>query len=125
MVIDASAILAYLQDEEGSDLVEVALENGLISTITFTEILGKLVGKGVPAAQALADLEGLGLEVVNFDQSQAVQAAYFYARRNPYRLSLGDCAVLALGEHLGKPILTGEQDWAKLPDLRVAIHLIR
>jgi PIN domain nuclease of toxin-antitoxin system len=76
MVIDASAILAYLQDEEGSDLVEVALEDGLVSAITFTEVLGKLVGKGVPAVQALADLEGLGLEVV------------ILINRRPYRLPI-------------------------------------
>ncbi|MER3444706.1 MAG: hypothetical protein C4331_19390 [Meiothermus sp.] len=125
VVIDASAILAYLQNEEGAEAVEAALEAGVISAVTFTEVLGKLIGKGVPANQAEADLEELGLEVVDYGQELARAAAYFYARRSPYNLSLGDCAVLALGEHLGLPILTGEREWAKLPGLRVKAQLIR
>ncbi|MBF6594463.1 MAG: type II toxin-antitoxin system VapC family toxin [Thermaceae bacterium] len=123
--MDASAILAYLQNEEGAEKVEAALEHGIISAVTLTEVLGKLVGKGVPADQAEADLDELGLEVVDYDRELAKAAAYFYARRNPYNLSLGDCAVLALGEHLGLPVLTGEQEWAKLPGLRVKARLIR
>jgi len=125
VVIDASAILAYLQDEDGADRVEEALEGGVISAVTLTEVLGKLIGKGVPANQAQADLDELGLGVVGYDRELAKAAAYFYARRSPYNLSLGDCAVLALGEHLGRPILTGEQEWAKLPGLRVKVRLIR
>lgn len=124
-VIDASAILAYLQNEDGADKVEAALEQGVISAVTLTEVLGKLIGKGVPANQAEADLDDLGLGVVDYDRELAKAAAYFYARRNPYNLSLGDCAVLALGEHLELPILTGEQEWAKLPGLRVKVRLIR
>ncbi|ADH65137.1 hypothetical protein Mesil_3323 (plasmid) [Allomeiothermus silvanus DSM 9946] len=109
----------------GAGQLEDALEHGVLSAVTFTEVLGKLVGKGVPADQAEADLDELGLEVVDYDRELAKVAAYFYARRNPYNLSLGACAVLALGEHLGLPILTGEQAWAKLPGLRVKVRLIR
>lgn len=125
MVIDASAILAYLQNEAGADKVEEALEGGVVSALTLTEVLGKLVGKGVPADQAEADVLALDLEVVEYGLELAKAAAYFYVRRKPYNLSLGDCAVLALGEHLGLPILTGEQDWSKLPGLRVEVQQIR
>jgi PIN domain nuclease of toxin-antitoxin system len=109
----------------GAGQLEDALEHGVLSAVTFTEVLGKLVGKGVPADQAEADLDELGLEVVDYDRELAKVAAHFYARRNPYNLSLGACAVLALGEHLGLPILTGEQAWAKLLGLRVKVRLIR
>lgn len=126
MVIDASALLAFLQNEPGSAVVQKALEQPLsISAVSWTETVGKLVGAGVPMNQAETDLAQLGLEVVPFEASQMALAAWFYARRKPYSLSLGDCAVLALAEAKNLPVMTGEQHWAKLPNLRVEVKLIR
>jgi ribonuclease VapC len=51
--------------------------------------------------------------------------AFFYARRNPYELSLGDCACLALAEAKGLQVLTAEQSWKKIPNLKIKIRLIR
>ena len=64
-------------------------------------------------------------EVVPFDAQLALEAGYFYARRRPYNLSLGDCACLALAESLDLPVLTAESNWAKLPNLRAKVKLIR
>lgn len=126
MVIDASALLAYLQNEPGSNVVQKALEQPLlISAVTWAETVGKLVGAGVPMNQAEADMAELGLEVIAFDAEQMTLAAWFYARRKPYQLSLGDCAVLALSEAKDMPVITGEQHWVKLPNLRVEVRLIR
>ena len=49
MVVDSSALLAYLQKEPGATMVDAALKKGLLlSSVNRTEIIGKLVGKGVP-----------------------------------------------------------------------------
>ena len=128
MVLDASAVLAWYEDEPGAQIVEDALlrGDGLISSVNLTEVIGKLVGKGIaPENEVVADLFALKLEVAAFDSALALGAAFFYARRHPYQLSLGDCACLALAEARGLPILTAERAWAKLPNLRVAIELIR
>lgn len=130
MVLDSSALLAYLLNEPGAERAEKVLLKGglLLSSVNRTEIKGRLVGMGLATPQAV-DIEFRNLaqlvEIVAFDLEQSDLAAYYYARRNPYNLSLGDCACLALAEARGLPVLTAEQAWAKLPGLPVKVHLIR
>jgi PIN domain nuclease of toxin-antitoxin system len=126
MVIDASALLAYLQNEPGGEVVEQALEEEIfISTVTYTEVVGKLVGGGKPVSLVEQKLNELELEIIPFNEKQARIAAHFYARRKPYNLALGDCATLALGEWTLEPVLTAEKTWASLPELKIEIKLIR
>lgn len=130
MVIDASALIAYLLDETGADFVEQQLQEHhcLLSVVQRTEVIGKLVGSGTftqhQVETRLAPL-ARALMMVPFDLTQSDAAAYFYARRSPYKLSLGDCACLALAETRGEDVLTAERGWTQLPDLRVKVHLIR
>lgn len=130
MVLDASALIAFLRAEPGHLRVAEALEAGagVLSAVTRTEVLGKLVGSGSytedevrEALEVLTDV----LEVVPFDLEQSDLAAFWYARRRPYNLSLGDCVCLALAEARGLGVLTAERAWAGLPNLRVAVHPIR
>lgn len=130
MVIDASALMAFLQRESGFEKVRQALEAGglLLSTVNRTEVKGKLVGSGAfTPGQVDTRLDVLRdvLEIAVFDAQQSDLAAYYYARRKPYNLSLGDCACLALAEVRGVPVLTAEQAWAGLPSLPVRVVLIR
>ena len=128
MVTDASALTAYLENEVGAEVVTNAfLESRLmLSVVNFVEVVGKLVSRGATTHdEVVADIKGLNLDVVEMDLDQGLIASYFYARRKPYGLSLGDCACLALAEAQGVKVLTGERAWAKLPGLRVDVHLIR
>lgn len=128
VVLDASALLAWYEDEPGAPIVEEALlrGDGVISSVNLTETIGKLVGKGIaPENEVSTDLFALKLEIAAFDSALALGAGFFYARRHPDQLSLGDCACLALGEARGLTVLTAERAWAKLPNLRVAVKLIR
>jgi PIN domain nuclease of toxin-antitoxin system len=126
MVIDSSALLAFFNREPGADVVgRVLTGDCFISTLTYTEVIGKIVGAGGLQKDIEQDLEELRLEPTPFNQEQARIAAYFYARRKPYTLALGDCATLALGEFLREPVLTAEKSWASLPDLKVEVELIR
>jgi ribonuclease VapC len=130
MVIDSSALIAYLRHETGYKQVELFLLKGglFLSSVNRTEIKGKLVGMGLFTAkqidEALANLEEL-LEVVPFDTKQSDVAAYYYARRHPYQLSLGDCACLALAETKRVSVITAESAWSKLPDLPFKMNVIR
>jgi ribonuclease VapC len=126
-VLDASALLAWFQREPGSEIVRAQLEvGGAIAAPNLTEVVGKLVSSGVaPANEVERDVLALGLQVVAMDVGLAFGAAFFYARRSPYDLSLGDCACLATAEALGFEVLTGEHGWEKVPDLKVAVRLIR
>lgn len=130
MVLDASALIAFLRAEPGHERVAEALEAGagVLSAVTRTEVLGKLVGSGSYAeGEARGALEALTevLEVVPFDLEQSDLAAFWYARRRPYSLSLGDCVCLALAEARALGVLTAERAWARLPNLGVKVYLIR
>ena len=130
MVIDASALMAFLQREKGFEHVRKALEAGglVLSTVNRTEVKGKLVGLGAFTPQqvdARFDVLRDVLEIVPFDGAQSDRAAYYYARRNPYNLSLGDCACLGLAEARSLAVITAETAWASLPDLPFKVVLIR
>ena len=53
-VIDASALLALLQDENGADeVVEAIADGAAISTVNLSEVLAKLAEHGQPLATPL------------------------------------------------------------------------
>ena len=130
MVIDSSALIAFIRNEAGAERVQKQLERSILvfSTVNLTEVKGKLVGNGLYTPQSVdAAIQAFGgaLEIASFDLAQAELAAFWYARRHQYNLSLGDCACLALAETRGLPCMTAEQNWAALPNLRVKLELIR
>lgn len=89
---------------------------------------GKLVGRGeYPHGQvrtAWSVLAPLVPELA-FDAECRARSAFYYARKSPYDLSLGDAACLGTAEVYGYAVLTAEQSWARLPDLPFAVELIR
>ncbi len=60
-----------------------------------------------------------------FDAACREKAAFYYARKSPYDLSLGDACCLGTAEALGLAVLTAERGWAKIPDLPFKVKLIR
>lgn len=120
-VLDASAVLACLQEEKGQDRVEAALDEGpcWMSTVNLCEVLGKLCQMGMPLQEAQAAVDDLGLIFVDFDPASAALAASLRVRTRPIGASLGDRACLALAEQAARAkaapvVLTAEQGWAKL-----------
>jgi PIN domain nuclease of toxin-antitoxin system len=117
-VLDASALLAYLRDEPGADIVQAALENGcLIGAINLAEVLSKLAEVGQDPAQVLGQLETLGdaLVVEPADEMDAVRIGELRPRTKEAGLSLGDRACIALGERTGLPTLTADTGWKDAP----------
>lgn len=120
-ILDASAVLAYLQMEKGQDRVEAAMDAGLcrLSTVNACEVLSKLCEKGMPPQEAQAALNDLGLLIVDFDAEQAAQAAFLRVRTKAIGASLGDRACLALADHAAHAnttpvVYTAEQNWTRL-----------
>jgi ribonuclease VapC len=129
-VLDASALLAYLHEEPGAEVVADALaESARMSTANFAETLSKLADAGrVPGevADELADRGILGglliLEPVTGDD--ALTIADIRATTGRRDISLGDRACLALALRLGLPALTSDGSWADL-GLDVVVRPIR
>ncbi len=113
-VLDASALLAYLQREAGADSVRAVIANARISTVNWIEVVQK-VGEGeLEAAQLRTSLEGIGLAFVPLTPSQAEIAGGLRSRTKAHGLSLGDRACLALGIDVGAPVYTADRVWAQL-----------
>jgi PIN domain nuclease of toxin-antitoxin system len=124
VTLDASALLAYLQQEPGGDVVRPYIADAAICTVNLSEAMSVLVRKGHPFAEAKLDIEMLNLTVVGFDTDLAFQSGALIARTKQYGLSFGDRACLACAAREGIPVLTAERSWADL-DLRIDIQLIR
>ena len=113
-VLDASAVLAYLQGEPGGDLVGEHLSTSLISAVNLSEIVAILIDKGLDAAAVDATLDSIGLEVVAFDAEQGRFAGLLRGATRKRGLSLGDRACLALARSRGVPVLTSDRAWAEV-----------
>ncbi len=124
VVLDASTLLALLRREPGSEIVQSALDNAVISTVNLSEVLAKAaeLSKGFDAAKAA--LAGLQLSVIPFDEQQSEIAASLRSVTRSLGLSLGDRCCLALGIAQALPIMTADRDWSKL-QVGITIHVIR
>ena len=110
-VIDASAILAVLLREPGSDVVETYYAQGIVSAVNLSEVAAKLCDLGMGAAEARDLLSALGLEIRAFDETQALAAGALREVTQFRGLSLGDRACLALGIAEGVPVVTSDRNW--------------
>jgi PIN domain nuclease of toxin-antitoxin system len=125
VVLDASAILAFIQGEPGSEKLTPELLGGSIcSAVNLAEVHGKLVSRGWSVYEAWEDAFSPTQEVIPFDLSQARIAGELVPRTRALGLSLGDRACLALALTLKAPVYTTEQAWRKLK-LEVPVHVIR
>jgi len=124
-VLDASALLAYLQREPGADVVEAALSNAVVASVNWSEVAQKSIAHGKPDVVLLRhDLEALGLVVVPFGTEDAERAAQLWQEGRRLGLSLADRACLALAQRLGATVLTADQVWSQL-QIGVQIRPIR
>ena len=120
VVLDASALLAYMQDEPGGEQVRAILPRAVISAVNWTEVIGKARGEGVDTRGLREDLAVLGLVFEPFSVVQAEIAGQFEERTRRFGLSLGDRACLALGSDRGEPVYTADRAWK---DLRLGVEV--
>lgn len=123
-VLDASALLAFLQGEPGAEFVEEVLAHSLMSAVNWAEVLQRHRVRNVPSATLLGELAVFGFAVIDFSAQDAAIAAELFPATRHLGLSLGDRACLALGISLGFTVLTADRAWKDLK-LPVKIDVIR
>src|SRR5271163_3093182 len=115
VVLDASALLALLNQEPGSEtLTPELLSAAVISTVNLAEVHGKLVARGLSPDDAWEAALGPIREAVAFTAEHARLVGDLVAQTRPLGLSLGDRACLALGLALKVPVYTADKSWKKL-----------
>lgn len=130
-VLDASALLAHIDEEPGAAVVREAMANGAaISVVNWIEVLSKLAERGEDPELASAEMTSSGLleAVITIEPvtpEDAIEAARLRPLTKAHGLSLADRACLALGRRLSVPVLTADRDWTDLRNVRVMVKLIR
>ena len=115
MILDASALLAFLLSEPGRERVaEALLQNATMTTVNFAEVATKYVLRGARAqAETLSDR--LPVTLVPVDEDLALRSALMADVTRQAGLSLGDRICLALGQRSGQTILTADRACWMLP----------
>jgi ribonuclease VapC len=109
-VLDASAILAFLQDEDGADVVEDHLsEDARCGAANWAEVAQKIRGAGRDWSLSRALLVSYGVAVENVTESDGEWAAARWRRAEG--LSLADRLCLSLAHRLHAPALTADAAW--------------
>jgi ribonuclease VapC len=125
IVLDASALLAVLNQEPGADkLTPQLLSAASSSTVNLAEVQSKLVKRGLDPDEAWEAAMSPIREAVAFTAEHARIAGSLITQTQALGLSLGDRACLALGLALKAPVYTADRSWKGLK-LGVRIHIIR
>ena len=129
-VLDASALLAYIDDEPGAHVVEERLPDGvLMSAVNWAEVLSKLAERGVSIDRLRERLAGLGilgqsLEIRPFTEEDAAAVGELRPATRALGFGLADRACLALALATRLPVLTPDRAWSEA-SLAVAVELVR
>jgi ribonuclease VapC len=123
MVIDTSAVLAWLKQEPERERIVAALEAHPFCRISAVSLLeAHIVVRAREHPTMLGKLqrflEEIGAVVMPFDERQARLAdttfqRYGKGQGHPAQLNLGDCAVYALAKAMGEPLLFVGNDFSQ------------
>jgi ribonuclease VapC len=125
IVLDASALLALLNQENGYEKVESALPDAMISAVNYSETIAVLSKIGISEDEAKELTHSVIPDIIPFDTEQAHIAAILRKKTQAHGLSLGDRACLALAEKFKAHVLTADKIWSKLSLDNIKIEVIR
>lgn len=127
VVLDASAVVAWLMAERGKETVDRLLAFAVVPSSALTEALYRAVERGhnLPADELYQSLLVAGVEIEPVTETDAVRASELIAwsrtrdsDRLQRSLSLGDGLCIAVAERLLLPVTGGDDYWDSVP-LRV------
>jgi len=114
VVLDTSALLAWLFGEPGADVVRDAIgPHAVVSAANWAELARKVTQQGTDWPPLRNALVALGLNVEPVTAADAEASATIGEIRDG--LSLGDRLCLAVGRRLACDVLTADTAWGHLP----------
>jgi len=129
MIVDTSAIIAILFEEDDAELYARALtqaDSCRMSAANFVEaavvVDAQTKDKGSRQFDAFFRRAGIAIEPVNEEQAHIARQAYadFGKGRHPAGLNFGDCFAYALARATGEPLLFKGKDFKKT-DIKSAL----
>lgn len=113
-ILDSSAILAFLNQENGAEYVERLIPDSRICAVNVSEVLSRSVELGHTNESAHESFAMLCLEIIDFDENHALKAAELSAVTRHLGLSLGDRSCLACAILLNATAVTADRQWKSL-----------
>jgi ribonuclease VapC len=113
VVLDASALLAFLRREKGAERVAAVLPGCYMSSVNVAETISKMIEYGDTLEEASYQIDRLRISVVPFDEAQAKIVASLWKQTRQGGLGIGDRACLALALAKSLPAYTTESEWQK------------
>ena len=110
VVADSSALLAFLQGEEGTSVIEEALAGDVrCGAANWSEVAQKVIaaGRDWHLVRALLESYAVRIEPVVIEDAEWAAGRW----RRGEGLSLGDRLCMALAERLDTEVLTADQAW--------------
>jgi PIN domain nuclease of toxin-antitoxin system len=124
LVLDASALLAFLHDEPGADRIRQALDGGIVSAVNWAEVVQKSLQRRADVAGMQEEFAEIGVAFEPFTASQAEITAHLWEKTRRHGLSLADRACLALAMVRKAPVLTADRVWGEL-ELGIEVQMLR
>jgi PIN domain nuclease of toxin-antitoxin system len=124
IILDASALLALINQEPGSEKVAAVISTACMSSVNVAEVVSKLMDKGFSKVEIREIFGALKLLIIPFDEEQGFIAGLLRADTKSLGLSLGDRACLSLAIQQKLSVLTADRVWAGL-QLGLNIQMIR
>jgi len=123
-VFDSSALLAFLLNEPGADVVRPALGDSEISSVNYSEVVERGKAKGIDTSNLRGRFASYGLTVAPFTADDAETTAQLWAATQAYGLSLADRACLAFALARQVPVYTADRPWSRV-NIGADVRMIR
>lgn len=123
-VFDSSALLAFLLNEPGADVVRPALGDSEISSVNYSEVVERGKAKGIDTSNLRGRFASYGLTVAPFTADDAEATAQLWTATQAYGLSLADRACLAFALARQVPVYTADHPWSRV-NIGADVRMIR
>ena len=128
VVLDASAVMAFLYDEPGGGAVEALLLDEetevRVCAMNLCEVVTLLAAAGLGPEEIRENLELFDGQCADFTEAMAMRAGEMSTATRSAGLSLGDRACLTLAAEMGAVAWTTDRAWKKVKTGAV-VKLIR
>jgi ribonuclease VapC len=111
LVLDASAVLAFVKKEPGAEFVRPLLAECALSALNYSEIVQKALHDGIAESELADELDAFRIEVHDFTREDALRVGRMWSQTMRYGLSLADRACLVLAQRLGSHAVTADRAW--------------
>lgn len=125
-LLDASALLALLQGEKGSEAVAKKIPYSALSTVNMAEVASVLNKAGMPENEISGLFNEIDIEILSYERESAVATGGIRKLTQNKGLSLGDRACLATAKTHNRIVITADKVWLDFQqELGVDVELIR